>query len=77
MSEFQGITITRDETRERLDEIALIAAAYKYNRDKDLPVHILRRALFDACKDLIAWDEMKLVGPSREELTRILQSDKN
>ena len=47
------IRIFRNDVAERLDEVALIAAAYKTNRDRGRPTKILRRALLDACEDAL------------------------
>lgn len=43
-----------DPIEQALDELALLAAAYKANRDASRPVTILRRAMLDACKDVLA-----------------------
>ena len=47
------LQIHRDDVAERLDEVALIAAAYKQNRDAGRPTTILRRALLDAARDAV------------------------
>lgn len=47
------LRIFKDDVAERLDEVALIAAAYKSNRDAGRPTNILRRALLDAAEDAL------------------------
>lgn len=61
------ITISRDEIQERLDELALIAAAYKSARDAERPTQILRRAFLDAARDALA--SVPPVGPYRPVVT--------
>lgn len=47
------LQVFRDDVAERLDEVALIAAAYQKNREAGRPTNILRRALLDACEDAL------------------------
>ncbi len=47
------ITIHKDEILDRLDELALVAQVFKGNRDRKLPVNILRRALIESAKDVV------------------------
>ena len=44
-----------DPIEQALDELALLGAAYLKNRDANRPVGILRRAMIDACQDVIAF----------------------
>lgn len=48
----QQIILPTCEMKQRLDEVALIAASYKANRDNDRPTNILERALQSACEDV-------------------------
>lgn len=48
------LQIHRDDVAERLDEVALIAAAYKQNRDAGRPTTILRRAFLEAADEAVA-----------------------
>ena len=49
-----ALKILPDEIGERLDELALIAAAYKHNRDEGRPTTILRRAFLAAADEAVA-----------------------
>lgn len=55
-----NVRIFKDDVAEHLDEVALIAAAYKSCRDAGRPTNILRRALLDAAEDALTVAREKL-----------------
>ncbi len=63
----------RDEILDRLDELALVSAAFKSNRDKKLPVYVLRKALIEAAKDFVCYLEAKIATDkwAKEEMMKV------
>ena len=66
------IKLETDDVQNRLDELALIAAAYKKNRDEGLPVYILRRALIDACSE-ISWLEEQKINHIKSDMSQFVK----
>lgn len=48
-----ALRILKDDVAARLDELALLSAVYKSNRDAGLSTYILRRALLCAAEDAL------------------------
>jgi hypothetical protein len=66
------IKLETDDVQNRLDELALIAAAYKKNRDEGLPVYILRHALIDACGE-ISWLEEQKINHIKSDMSQFVK----